>query len=74
VFESLDGGLFFAAAMNGLPLGTVITDLEVDDSPHFITAGTYGRGAWQAELAAADVIFEDGFESGNTSAWSAPKN
>lgn len=50
VYVSEDGGDTFVPQMGGLPLGTVVTDLEVDDSPHVLTAGTYGRGAWQLPL------------------------
>lgn len=50
VYVSEDGGDTFGPQMSGLPLGTVITDLEVDNSPHILTAGTYGRGAWQLTL------------------------
>ncbi len=70
VFLSEDGGGSFVAAMTGLPLGAVVTDLEIDASPHVLTAGTYGRGAWQADLDFADTLFADGFESANTAAWS----
>ena len=56
--------------MDGLPLGAVVTDLEIDDDPYVLTAGTYGRGAWQMELSEAP-FFADGFETGDTSAWSA---
>ena len=69
VFESTDGGDSFTAAMSGFPLGTVVTDLEIDDDPHVLTAGTYGRGAWQVDLD-VQMLFTDGFESGDTSAWS----
>jgi hypothetical protein len=51
VFVSEDGGDTFSAAMAGFPQGTVVTDLEIDDSPYILTAGTYGRGAWQLALA-----------------------
>ena len=51
VFESTDGGDTFLPSATGMPLGLVVTDLEIDDAPHVVTAGTYGRGAWQAELA-----------------------
>jgi hypothetical protein len=69
VFESFDGGTTFSAAMSGFPLGAVVTDLEIDDEPHVLSAGTYGRGAWQVDLAAG-AIFIDGFESGDSTAWS----
>jgi hypothetical protein len=50
VYVSEDGGDSFTPQMAGLPLGTVITDLEVDNSPHILTAATHGRGAWQLTL------------------------
>lgn len=50
VYESVDGGDTFYAFSTGLPAGLVVTDLEVDNSPHVLTAGTYGRGAWQMDL------------------------
>ena len=73
VFLSLDQGATFEPVMAGMPLGVVVTDLEVDDEPHVLTAGTYGRGAWQLELS-PPVLFSDGFESGDVSAWSAAVN
>ena len=50
VFVSENDGDTFDPQMGGLPLGAVVTDLEVDDSPHVLTAGTYGRSAWQLPL------------------------
>lgn len=50
VFVSEDGGDTFAPQMSGLPQGTVVMDLEIDDAPHVLTAGTYGRGAWRLTL------------------------
>jgi len=52
VFVSEDNGDTFVPQMTGLPQGTVVMDLEADDSPHVLTAGTYGRGAWQLPLPA----------------------
>jgi len=52
VYESTDGGDTFVPMMAGMPLGNVVTDLEIDDSPHVLTAGCYGRGAWQISLTA----------------------
>ena len=69
VFASSNGGTTFTVAMNGFPQGSVVTDLEIDDDPHVLTAGTYGRGAWQT-LLGNTPIFADGFESGATTAWS----
>jgi hypothetical protein len=50
VYESTDGGDTFVAFSLGLPLGLVVMDLEVDDSPHYLHAGTFGRGAWKVAL------------------------
>ena len=52
VYESADGGDTFVPFSLGLPLGMVVTDLEIDDSPHVLVAGTYGRGAFRVNLAA----------------------
>jgi PKD repeat protein len=50
VYESADGGQTFQPFSAGLPAGMVVTDLEVDDSPHVLVAGTYGRGAFRVNL------------------------
>jgi len=50
VYESNDGGDSFTAFSTGLPLGLVVSDLEIDQSPHVLTAGTYSRGAWRVAL------------------------
>jgi photosystem II stability/assembly factor-like uncharacterized protein len=44
-----------------------IGDLVLDPVTNQLFAGTYGRGAWVGELP--DVLFGDGFESGDTSFW-----
>lgn len=63
VYQSLDGGNTFQPLMNGMPLGNVVTDLEVDNSPHALVAGSYGRGAWWLDLdLPSDLIFRDGFQ------------
>ncbi|HET7843574.1 MAG TPA: PKD domain-containing protein [Xanthomonadales bacterium] len=51
VYESIDGGDNFTAFSTGLPLGIVVSDLEIDSVPHVLTAGTYSRGAWRTVLA-----------------------
>jgi hypothetical protein len=56
MWESADGGLNFLAAMAGMPLGLPITDLEIDDDPHILSAASYGRGAWQLDLAAVLAV------------------
>jgi len=71
VFVSEDNGDNFVPQMAGLPLGTVVTDLEIDNAPHVLTAGTYGRGAWQLALPAefSPCVVDGGVDDvqGNTS-------
>jgi photosystem II stability/assembly factor-like uncharacterized protein len=64
VYESIDGGETFAPFMTGMPLGMVVTDLEIAAEPHTLVAATYGRGAWTIalETPVLDRIFGDGFE------------
>jgi photosystem II stability/assembly factor-like uncharacterized protein len=64
VYESTDGGDTFAPMMTGMPLGMVVTDLEISADPHVLVAATYGRGAWKIDLETPvlDRIFADGFE------------
>ncbi|OJY97068.1 MAG: hypothetical protein BGP25_12235 [Lysobacterales bacterium 63-13] len=50
VYESTDNGDNFLPFSAGLPLGIVVVDLEIDDYPHVLTAGTYSRGAWRVVL------------------------
>lgn len=59
VFMSIDGGNQFTSFTQGMPLGSVVTDLEIDDNPYILTAGTYGRSAWQIALAPLAVGAED---------------
>lgn len=47
IFRSTDGGATFDPYMNGLPQGLVVTDLKYNPTQSMVTAGTYGRGAWQ---------------------------
>ncbi|MBL8296983.1 MAG: PKD domain-containing protein [Rhodanobacteraceae bacterium] len=51
VYQSIDGGDNFTPFSDGLPLGIVISDLEIDDVPHVLTAGSYSRGAWRVVLS-----------------------
>ena len=55
VYESVDGGDNFAAFATGMPLGAVVVDLEIDDNPHVLTAGTYSRGAWRVVLGGSST-------------------
>ncbi len=51
IYESTDSGDNFVAFSAGLPLGIVVSDLEIDDYPHVLTAASYSRGAWRVLLA-----------------------
>jgi hypothetical protein len=50
----------------GLP-NAPVWDLEYDSTDAVLVAGTMGRGAWVLD---SFTLFADGFESGDTSAWS----
>jgi hypothetical protein len=50
IFRSADGGVTFEPYMEGLPEGLVVTDLKFDVPQSTVTAGTYGRGAWQVMI------------------------
>jgi hypothetical protein len=52
VYESTDGGDTFLPFSESMPLGVVVTDLEIAGSPHVLVAGTYGRGAFLVNLLA----------------------
>ncbi|HEX6852708.1 MAG TPA: hypothetical protein VF139_15030 [Candidatus Polarisedimenticolaceae bacterium] len=60
VFRSADGGATFVPYMNGLPEGLVVTDLKYNATQSLVTAGTYGRGAWQVQVESFGpiVVFE----------------
>ncbi len=50
IFRSGDGGLSFVPFMVGFPEGLVVTDLQYNPLQEVVTAGTYGRGAWQMDI------------------------
>ncbi|CAM2005788.1 WD40/YVTN/BNR-like repeat-containing protein [Acanthopleuribacter pedis] len=58
VFVSVDSGQNFEPFMPGLPMGVMVTDLEIDDNPYWLTLGSYGRGAWQIALTARQISVE----------------
>jgi hypothetical protein len=63
VFRSVDGGQTFLPYMYGLPEGLVVTDLKYNALQDVMTAGTYGRGAWQVVVGAAvPILLVDSFE------------
>lgn len=60
LFRSQDGGVTFEPFMDGLPQGVVVVDLKYSARLNALTAGTYGRGAWQVTLdpIAPDLILD----------------
>jgi hypothetical protein len=63
VYRSTDGGETFEPWMAGMPLGMVVTDLEMASGQRVLVAATYGRGAWKLPLQEA-ALFRDGFDGG----------
>jgi hypothetical protein len=63
VYRSTDGGETFEPWMAGMPLGMVVTDLEMASGQRVLVAATYGRGAWKLPLEEA-ALFRDGFDGG----------
>ena len=49
VFVSYSDSGPFIPDMNGMALGAVISDLHYNKNTNTLTAGTYGRGAWQKD-------------------------
>jgi hypothetical protein len=63
VFRSTDGGLTVQPMMDGMPQGAVVTDLKYNPLQNVLTAGTYGRGAWQTVLApVAPILLFDSID------------
>jgi len=56
IFRSVDGGATFLPFMAGLPEGLVVTDLKYNETQQVVTAGTYGRGAWQVIIGPPRAI------------------
>ena len=56
VYRSFDGGDSWVPWMENLPQGLVVTDLKYNLLQNKVTAGTYGRGAWQTTLGPVSPI------------------
>jgi hypothetical protein len=56
IFRSYDGGVTWQPYMDGFPEGVPITDLKFNPEQSLVTAGTYGRGAWQVSIDPVDPI------------------
>ena len=54
VSDQGDGGPY-VPDMNGFPQGVVVSDIEYNTTTNTLTAGTYGRGAWQRDAAQVDT-------------------
>jgi len=72
VFVSVDGGLFWKVA-NSSFANVVVEALELGAAggQDYLYAFTHGRSAWRTPVEPGS-IFSDGFESGDTSAWTVP--
>jgi hypothetical protein len=68
VFETTDGGTTWSMLAADLP-NVVTTSLALDRDNQVLVVGTYGRSAFSTVIH-PDHVFADGFESGDTSAWS----
>ncbi|KAB2963846.1 MAG: hypothetical protein F9K16_05745 [Thermoanaerobaculia bacterium] len=71
VFLSRDGGATWAPFDEGMP-HVAVFDLAFQEggAQRRLRAATHGRGIWE-RVPASNLIFADGFESGNTGNWSA---
>ena len=69
VFETWNGGASWSMLGTDLP-NVVCTSLALDRPNQTLVVGTYGRSLFSTVIAPTD-IFVDGFESGDTTAWSA---
>jgi photosystem II stability/assembly factor-like uncharacterized protein len=76
-FRSTTGGTHWETWNNGMPNGAIVTDLATLDfrstgDGFWVVAGTYGISIWRREISGADpAIFNDGFETSNTTRWSS---
>lgn len=50
VWKSTDGGATWLPFADGMP-NVFISDLEIRDNARKLVAGTYGRGAWETDIA-----------------------
>jgi photosystem II stability/assembly factor-like uncharacterized protein len=70
VYQTLDGGLSWTMLGADLP-NAITTSLALDPSAQTLLVGTYGRSVFSAAIA-ADLLFADGFETGDGSRWARP--
>ncbi len=67
VYESQDGGLSWTMLGTGLP-NALTTSLALDSSRQELLVGTFGRSVFSIPIE-VDLIFADGFETGDSSRW-----
>ncbi|MDA8019116.1 MAG: hypothetical protein MPN21_16880 [Thermoanaerobaculia bacterium] len=69
VYRSVNGGTTYTYENDGHP---VVAVFGLDRNPFTgqVVSSTHGRGMWEVLGTGTLDIFEDGFESGNTTAWS----
>jgi hypothetical protein len=68
VYETWDGGTTWSMLGSDLP-NVVCTSMALDRDNQLLVVGTYGRSLF-SRIINPDHLFVDGFESGDTSAWS----
>ncbi len=74
-FRSDNGGTTWETWGNGMPNGAIIQDLATIDltatfGGYWVVAGTYGLSIWKREITDVDDgLFNDDFETGDTSYW-----
>lgn len=68
VFETLDGGESWSVLGTGLP-NVVTTSLALEPLNQVLVVGTFGRSLFSLPVK-LDLLFYDGFESGDPSRWS----
>ena len=74
VFQTVDGGVSWFPFSLGLPRVAVF-DLSVQGSTErVLRAATHGRGIWEFPISSDSMPFLDGFETGDTTRWSATQN
>lgn len=75
VFLSRDGGATWAPHSVSLPRVAVFElSFQEGTFPRVLRAATHGRGIWERPAASSEMPFLDGFESGDTTRWSATVN
>jgi len=68
VFETLDGGVFWSMLGDNLP-NVITTTLALEPATQQLLVGSFGRSVFSCPIG-LEILFYDGFETGDTSRWS----